>query len=83
LQRANVSKELMERIINDKCENSIVTDDNKSESFLIFRVVRQGTVLFSVLLNIVMGEIVSNGRTREWITKNYGRCRQHSYMETE
>jgi hypothetical protein len=50
----------MERIkdIYDKCESSVVTDGKKSESFQMFLEVRHGSVLYPMLFNMVMNEII-------------------------
>jgi hypothetical protein len=69
LHTANVSKGLIERIknlllmtrkknIHGKYENSMVINGKKSASFQMFRLVRQGSVLSPMLLNMTMDEII-------------------------
>jgi hypothetical protein len=42
--------------IFEKCENSVIAACKNSESFQMYRGVRQGNVLFPMLFNMVMDE---------------------------
>jgi hypothetical protein len=72
-------------VIYEKRENHEVIDGRKSENLHTYRGFKQGNILSPVLYNMVIDEIIkkSNEKIREWNTKNYGICRQHSCMGTK